>query len=178
MAERRPSCEKSRRARGGRYLRELQREHDVAVILVHHASKKQRSEPGQALRGSGDLHAFGDSNAYLARKGEELILTVEHRAAKAMNPITLRLVTDDAGDDAHLEVKDHAAIQDGTSRSLDHAVIGVLAAADRPLTRAALREQLRVNNQRLGETLIGLEAASRIRRSDDGWIAAGTVTPP
>jgi RecA-family ATPase len=49
------------------FLRELQRTHDTAIVLVHHASKKHRAQPGQALRGSSDLHAFGDSNACLWR---------------------------------------------------------------------------------------------------------------
>ena len=38
------------------FFRELQRRFDTAIVLVHHASKKQRSQPGQALRGSSDLH--------------------------------------------------------------------------------------------------------------------------
>ena len=33
-------------------VRELQRRFDVAILLVHHASKKARAHPGQALRGS------------------------------------------------------------------------------------------------------------------------------
>ena len=41
------------------YLRELQRTFDCAVAIVHHASRKHRAQPGQAL------HAFGDANAYL-----------------------------------------------------------------------------------------------------------------
>jgi hypothetical protein len=71
------------------FLRDLQRAHNTAIVLVHHASKKHRAQPGQALRGSSDLHAFGDSNAYLARQQERLILTCEHRAARAPDPITL-----------------------------------------------------------------------------------------
>lgn len=159
------------------YIREIQRAFDVAVMLVHHASKKQRSDPGQALRGSGDLHAFGDSNAYLARKGDDLVLTVEHRAAKAMDPILLRLVTNAAGEDAHLEVKNGAALFGAGPRSLDADVIGALSAVTVPVTRAALREQLQVNNQRLGETLVRLEAGCRIRRTNEGWIAAEGVDP-
>jgi hypothetical protein len=76
------------------YIRDLQRRFDLAVVLVHHASKKQRSQPGQALRGSSDLHAIGDSNAYLARDGEHIVLTIEHRAAPAPEPLRLELVAD------------------------------------------------------------------------------------
>ncbi|MCP3877384.1 MAG: AAA family ATPase, partial [Sulfitobacter sp.] len=38
------------------FLRDLQRAHNTAIVLVHHASKKHRAQPGQALRGSSDLH--------------------------------------------------------------------------------------------------------------------------
>jgi hypothetical protein len=43
------------------------------------------------------------------------------------------------------------------------------AAAPAALTRAALRQRLRLRNQRLGVLLQGLEAAGRIRRAADGW---------
>jgi hypothetical protein len=33
---------------------------------------------GQALRGSSEFHAWGDSNLYLRRDGDDLMLTVEH----------------------------------------------------------------------------------------------------
>ena len=53
------------------YLRELQRRHGVAVIVVHHAKKGAgRARGGQALRGSSEFHAWGDSNLYLRRNGD------------------------------------------------------------------------------------------------------------
>ena len=73
------------------FVREMQRVHDTAMVLVHHASKKHHAQPGQALRGSSDLHAFGDSNAYLARNGDRLLLTLEHRAAKPPEPLEMAL---------------------------------------------------------------------------------------
>jgi RecA-family ATPase len=54
------------------FLRELQRQFQVAVLLVHHARKDSHSSrPGQALRGSSELHGWGDSNLYLRRKGSQ-----------------------------------------------------------------------------------------------------------
>ncbi len=38
-------------------LRALQRDYDVAVLLVHHTRKSPAARPGQALRGSGDFAA-------------------------------------------------------------------------------------------------------------------------
>jgi hypothetical protein len=58
------------------YFRSLQRELDVSVVLEHHTRKNAVGgvAAGQGLRGSGDIHAFGDSNLYLRRSGEGLLL--------------------------------------------------------------------------------------------------------
>src|SRR6202142_2407877 len=76
------------------YLRDLQRRHRLAVILVHHARKGAGAmRAGQALRGSSEFHAWGDSNLYLRRDADDRItLAVEHRAAPAMPALTLDLV--------------------------------------------------------------------------------------
>ncbi len=74
------------------YLRELQRRHQLAVAVVHHSKKgAARARAGQALRGSSEFHAWGDSNLYLRRHGDDLTLTVEHRAAASIAPIALQL---------------------------------------------------------------------------------------
>lgn len=72
------------------FLRELQRRHHLSVLLVHHAKKSAgRARAGQALRGSSEFHAWGDSNLYLRRAGNELTLTVEHRAAPSLPGVAL-----------------------------------------------------------------------------------------
>jgi hypothetical protein len=74
------------------YLRQLQRQFQLAVLLVHHARKdSQASRPGQALRGSSELHGWGDSNLYLRRKGDQLTLWTEHRAAPSQDHIPIQL---------------------------------------------------------------------------------------
>lgn len=151
------------------YIRDLQRRFDVAVVLVHHASKKQRSQPGQALRGSSDLHAIGDCNAYLARDGERIVLTLEHRAAKAPAPMVLDLVADPSGNAIHLRVRADSAVSDAASPDLSQKVLTELANANAPQSRAALRERLRVNNQRLGDALQALLESGRAARSELGW---------
>ena len=40
------------------FLSDLQRRFGIAVVLVHHARKSAAARPGQALRGSSDLHAW------------------------------------------------------------------------------------------------------------------------
>jgi hypothetical protein len=155
------------------YIRDLQRRFDVAVVLVHHASKKQRSQPGQALRGSSDLHAIGDCNAYLARNGEHIVLTIEHRAAKSPEPMLLELVTEGDGDAIHLRVCVEGSADNGQSRvQLDHQILDALAHAGEPLPRGVLRARLRVNNQRLGDILNRLDQEGHIVRTDRGWTPA------
>ena len=85
------------------YLRTLQRQHDVAVLVVHHARKNGGggAQAGQSLRGSGDFHAWGDSNLYVRQQKDALVLTIEHRAAAAPEPLRLQLV---AGDDADVHL--------------------------------------------------------------------------
>src|SRR4249919_4356731 len=79
------------------FLREMQRRHGTAVLVVHHARKGGGGvRAGQALRGSSEFHAWGDSNLYLRRDSDDrIVLTVEHRAAAAMQGVTLELAQRD-----------------------------------------------------------------------------------
>src|SRR5208283_1997593 len=79
------------------FLRELQRRHATAIAVVHHARKGAGTvRAGQALRGSSEFHAWGDSNLYLRRDSDDRIaLSVEHRAAAAIAGITLELTQRD-----------------------------------------------------------------------------------
>ena len=63
------------------FLRSLQRRCGTSVMLVHHARKAAGARTGQTLRGTSDLHAWGDSNLYLARSNDTVTVTAEHRAA-------------------------------------------------------------------------------------------------
>lgn len=74
------------------YLRQLQRAFQLAVLVVHHARKDANSaRPGQALRGSSELHGWGDSNLYMRRRGTQLTLSTEHRTAPSQDHIALQL---------------------------------------------------------------------------------------
>ena len=108
------------------YFRSLQRQLGLSVLLVHHTRKNAADgvAAGQGLRGSGDIHAFGDSNLYLRRTEEHLILSSEHRAAPASAPVYLELVATDA-ETTHLEVI--AEPDDENGRSLEEQVLDLLA---------------------------------------------------
>mgnify|MGYP001564341010 CR=1 FL=1 len=148
------------------YLRELQRELDLAVLVVHHARKNgSAGQPGQSLRGSGDLHAWGDSNLYVRRTKDSLALSIEHRAAASLDPISLALVD---GGHPHLAVVDAPANGD-TGDDLDARVLAAMRAARAPLGRGQLRDALHVRNERLGDALARLAAAGAVVKDGDRW---------
>jgi AAA domain len=157
------------------YFRSLQREFDLSVVLVHHTRKNAAggAAAGQGLRGSGDIHAFGDSNLYLRRTREHLVLSSEHRAAAASAPVSLELVTSDALT-THLEVIKELRngstdlAMDGKRPGLEQRVLDVLGPGA-TATRAKLRDKLAVKNERLGEVLVSLERAGRLCRTPAGW---------
>lgn len=146
------------------FLRQLNRRHQVAIVLVHHMAKRARQDLGQALRGSSDLHAWTDSACYLQHRSEQLRLTVQHRAAPAPDPMLLRLVEGN-GQPCRLQLEDH----DSEPLPLAEAVRQQLQQAATPCSRTALRQHLRVNNARLGEALLTLEKQGLVVRQDGGW---------
>lgn len=158
-------------------LRHVQREHRVAIAVVHHMSKRSRAQLGQALRGSTDLHAWSDSAAYIVRRRGQLLLTLEHRSAPAPDPFAIELVTDD-DERAHLRVCDDARSEAQLPEPpLADAVRRILAGEPEPLSRVALRAALRVNNQRLGDALRHLERERVAERTPQGWRLCATRPP-
>lgn len=149
-------------------LRQLQRACDVAIVLVHHTRKNGRGPQGYALRGSGDLYAWGDAYAYLSRRDRALRLSLEHRSHAPIDPLTLNLVSQTDGSCTHLELA-----QDAPPRldALQDLVLAELARTSTPLRRTHLRARLKVNNQRLGQALEELRAQARARCDAAGWSA-------
>jgi hypothetical protein len=150
------------------YLRELQRCHNVAVLLVHHAKKGGgRVRAGQALRGSSEFHAWGDSNLYLRRAQQELTLTIEHRAAPSPAPIALELTQ--SGDALALQLRNPTVAAPSAASSLDARITQALETAGRPLQLAELREQCRVRNATLHDRLTAMAQVGLLRRDAQGY---------
>lgn len=157
-------------------LRELSRTFETAVALVHHARKNGAELPGRALRGSGDFWAWGDSNLYVARKRDGLLLTVEHRAAPSPAPLCLQLLAPEGAQDEE-EIPVRLEIQDvdspANSTPLSERIIAYLREAG-PSRHRALRRALRVRDTYLSETLRALEASGHLARTPLGWSIAST----
>jgi hypothetical protein len=148
-------------------LRTLQRRYALAIVLVHHL-RKNGGHDGQALRGSGDLHAWGDSNLFVRRRDGRLQLTVEHRAAPAPPPTPLELATDPT---PHLCVaeSDQEALAEETAPHLQARILDILRETRRPMQREALRESLRARNATLGNALAQLQKTGHIQRAHGGF---------
>lgn len=98
-------------------LRTLQRHYGTAIALVHHTRKcAGLKQHGQTLRGSSDLHAWGDSNLYLTHDAERVLLTAEHRAARPPDPLEVTL----DGDPPRLTARPARA--DATNAHEEHVV--------------------------------------------------------
>jgi hypothetical protein len=150
------------------YLRELQRRHALSVLLVHHARKSAGAmRAGQALRGSSEFHAWGDSNLYLRRNGDALSLTIEHRAAPSPPSIELELLAD--GDALALRPAKPAPDPAPAPSSLDERITAALHEAAGVLNIKQLRTHCRVRNASLYERLAALTAAGQLTRSVDGY---------
>lgn len=157
------------------YLRSLQRRYQTAVVLVHHARKgAAHLRAGQALRGSSELHAWGDSNLYLRRTGEgdSLALAIEHRAAASSEGLALQLLA--RGDGLALHVDDHAAQEPSQApppNTLDR-IEAILASAPAPLSLKALRAQAKMRAATVSDAVAALVTQGRARRSDKGYTLA------
>jgi len=152
------------------YLRELQRRYQIGVVVVHHARKgAARARAGQALRGSSEFHAWGDSNLYIRRIGDQLSLTVEQRAAVSTAGISLALESE--GDALALRVTHRQANADATSARpcAEDRVVRALTEATTPLSVAELRRSCRIRTATLCEILAHLVSVGRVRRSPAGY---------
>lgn len=157
------------------YLRELQRRYHVAVVLVHHARKGgAKMRAGQALRGSSEFHAWGDSNLYLRRHGDQLTLAVEHRAAAAISTVSLHLDTADDAVALTAIDREAAALVPAVPAeiSVDQRILVALDVADAPLSATALRKRCQIRNATLQAALTALVAAGQIRKDRAGYAVA------
>jgi len=156
------------------YLRHLGRQHQLAIALVHHARKQTatRARLGQSLRGSSEFHAWGDSNLYLQRRNDRLLLSLEHRAAPALPRLSLRFhnTTDNACVLAIDDQADAAAAERlPAPASATDNILSALATATHPLSVRDLQKLCRIRTQRLCEILDTMLQDGSVLRGSDGY---------
>jgi AAA domain len=150
------------------YLRELQRQFGLAVLLVHHARKDSHSSrPGQALRGSSELHGWGDSNLYLRRKGSQLTLSTEHRAALSQDHIPLQLT--ESGSTMALSVLAGPLAQPSTQPTPVERVRQALAQLQEPAPVQQLRKLCGMRTADVCSALENLSKLGEVSRNSRGY---------
>jgi len=150
------------------FLRELQRQFNLAVILVHHARKDSNSSrPGQALRGSSELHGWGDSNLYMRRKGSLLTLTTEHRAAPSQDHIPLQLTQ--AGSALALTVLEKSDSPAHPDLTPVDRVRQTLAQLPEPILLQDLRKRCGMRTAVVCSALTQLSTQGEVRRDARGY---------
>jgi hypothetical protein len=151
-------------------LRALQREHQLAVLLVHHMRKSPSAHLGQQLRGSSDFAAWSDSGLYLVRHGpSEVTLSIEHRGAPSPPPLRIRLELEAS---PHLVVDDTALSSTQPSLEADPlhaAILERLRLSGRPVPGLQLRDALKVRKANLLEALRALRTRGLVQREEQGW---------
>ncbi len=151
------------------YLRGLQRQFELAVLLVHHARKDAHGiRPGQALRGSSELHGWGDSNLYLRRRADQLTLTTEHRAAPSQDHIPLQL-TQTGNALALALVKAPAVSSTPGEPSPLEKVRQTLAQLQTPVTGQQLRKLCAMRTATLCDCLDQLEQRHELAHTAAGY---------
>ena len=150
------------------FLRELQRKFQLAVMLVHHARKDSNgSRPGQALRGSSELHGWGDSNLYMRRRAQQLTLSTEHRAAPSQDHIPLELTQ--SGDALALSVLDRPAAQTPAEPTPVEKVRNTLAQLQQPTPLRSLRKLCGIRTAAVSSALVELSARGEVIHHAAGY---------
>lgn len=153
------------------YLRELQRKHHAAILVVHHTRKSSGSgtPAGLALRGTGDFWAWADTTLYLSRKQEALHLACEHRNAATPDPVMLELRDDHvAGPYLHLCDRP-TAVATREPQPLAERILDALRTGDGPCKAEDLRALLRVRMQSVVDAMRELETDQHVQRVAGGW---------
>jgi hypothetical protein len=165
------------------FLRELQRAFHLSIVVVHHARKGANSaRPGQALRGSSELHGWGDSNLYMRRRGEQLTLTTEHRAAPSRDHIPLELLQQEEAlclslcspvDGEQTESNPPPSQRQPTPAQ---RICDALADLDQPVALAELRKLCAMRTASLCSALSQLCERGIVLKQSQGYLLGGNLS--
>ena len=102
--------------------------------------------------------------AYLRRRDNQIVMTVEHRAAPGLNDVEIELADDGQGPALRLRraVPDEAA---PTPHTPEQRIIRALADAEKPLSQAQIRKRAAVRNATVSATLHKLLQQGRVERA-------------
>ena len=119
------------------------------------------------LRGSSDLHGWGDSNLYLRRSSKELILSIEHRAAPAGDDISLELTAN--GDALALSTITPTEAETAIALPAQDRLLEVMREAQGRMSTQQLRSRCRMPTQTVCNVLTELRTQGRVIQTDQGY---------
>lgn len=177
-------------------LRQLQREHECAVMVVHHMTKPNelKRRAGQRMRGSGALHGWGDCNLYVDLKGDVSAVEVEQRYADACEPFGWQLRDQSTPDGEALWCEPCAIPSQKQSSEQEQAahatnealVLRVIRGASEPLNAGRIAQQLQMRRSDVFAALNVLNETNAIEqvnrqivdklgrsRPVSGWVQKG-----
>ena len=159
------------------FLRTLQRRFETAVLLVHHARKGGASRPGQALRGSSELHAWGDSNLYLRRsRGKRIAMTVEHRGAPGNDNIEIELAEHAKGPALRIS-RNPDATDSSETPTPEQRILDILAETPTPLDQREIRARAAIRARTVTGALRALQRKGRVERVPQGGYRLADPAP-
>jgi AAA domain len=152
------------------HLRLMQRRHGTSILIVHHAKKNGgATRAGQALRGSSEFHAWGDSNLYMRRTADMLSLTIEHRAAASRSGIPLALKGETGRLALEIEDKVHGLSTPNGKPTTTERIERALVEGHEPMTLSSLRQASGLRTATLCETLKALLDSGRVHKTTTGY---------
>lgn len=169
------------------FLRELQRDFHLSIVVVHHARKgAHAARPGQALRGSSELHGWGDSNLYLRRRGNLLTLCTEHRAAPSRDHIALELLQQEDALSLALSSIDEQNPGQGEGNpppsrrhpTAAQRICNVLAGLDHPVSLQQLRKLCTMRTASFCSALNELCEQGSVHKQSQGYLLARNSEHP
>ena len=124
---------------------------------------------GQALRGSSEFHAWSDAGLFLRRRGDDIILSAEHRANPSISDLVLRL--DTTKDKVALAVADDSKEKPMPQNSIQprDRILAALGESGEPLSARQLRQRCAIRTATVADILAILQAEERVVNSTAGW---------
>ena len=119
------------------------------------------------MRGSSELHAWGDSNLYLRRRDRQILITVEQRAASGLNDIEIELADHGKGSARRLRQVD-AADADPRPETPERRTLQALTDADTPLSQRRIRQRAATRHNTVGAIVRMLVREGRIHHDPEG----------
>ena len=155
-------------------LRKLQRETGTSILLVHHFRKGGSGTGGAYLRGSGDLHAWGDSNLYMRPCGvNRSSIHIEHRGHPTPTPFLIEL----SGEPLRLRRVELPDKPEAPVQSVRDRILKILGDHEEGIGRGDLRELLGMNNKRVGDELEALRVDGLVDTADRKWMLCDRSVP-